>query len=504
MTAAQRLACLSCLIVAGLSFSGCGSSGGGGSTPTQPTGPAGDFSLAASPSSVSLTQGNSIPVSVSAKAVNGLTGNVSVAITGLPSGVTSSPASPFSIAVGSTMSVTLTAAKAANLGPTLLSFEGTQGKLSHSASAALNVGPFADFGIAIQPGSVSLTQGAASSPVSVVVTPLNAFSGNVAVSIAGLPAGISASTGGQFNITAGTPRTITFNAAPTVAPGTAALTLQGTSGSLSHTASAAIQIQAAVSPDFGLTVAPGLVAVTQGHQSQLAISASGINGFSGNVAVAISGLPAGVTASPATLSIAPGSSQTVTFSAPINARPGAATLTFTGVGGSITHSATATIQTLGDSVFSLTYFDTTANENEAVPPDETVTIVSPGIQSSPSSTPDLCANIYVFAADQQLQECCSCDVTANETRVLSVNRDLTSNPGNGVAFRQGTIAVVPGTLTAGGFCDATAPNVSPDLVVWGTHVAPGVAATGTIVETRASDLTLSGTELTNIAATCGF
>jgi len=40
----------------------------------------------------------------------------------------------------------------------------------------------------------------------------------------------------------------------------------------------------------------------------------------------------------------------------------------------------------------------------------------------------LCANIYVFDDDQELQECCSCPVTADGVRTLSTINDLTSNP----------------------------------------------------------------------------
>jgi hypothetical protein len=499
MTAPQRLASLVFMLAAGLSLAACGGSSSK-ITPEQ----VGDFSLSASPSSVSLAQGASSPLSVTVSAVNGLTGSVNVAISGLPAGVTSSPQFPLSAAVGSTVSVTLSAAKTANLGPSLLSFQGTQGSLNHSASAALNVGPFPDFGMAIQPGSVSLTQGAASQPVSVVVTPLNAFSGNVAISIAGLPAGISASTGNQFNISAGSAQVITFNAASSAAPGTAALTLQGSSGSLSHSASAALQVQALVVPDFSLKVQP-LVAVTQGQQSRpVSVSAAGINGFSGDVAVSISGLPAGVTASPSSLTISAGSSQSMTFNVPINTPPQSATLTFTGTGGSITHAVTANLQTLADAVFSITYFDSTV---AAPTPDETIRIVNPGIQSTASALPDLCANIYVFDAGQELEECCSCDVTANATLALSVAA-LTANPGNGVPFDSGTVVVIPGTLPSTGFCDASNPNAAPDLEVWGTHLAPGVNRAGAVyaavAETRSPDLTLAGSEETDLATVCGY
>jgi hypothetical protein len=374
--------------------------------------------------------------------------------------------------------------------------------LNHNATEGLTVAPMPNFGIAIQPGSVGLTQGGTSQPVSVAVTSLNAFSGNVAVSLVGLPPGVAASTGNSFSVAAGGSQSITFTAASSAAPGTVNVMLQATSGSLNHSAGATLQVQAALLPDFDLAVLPGLVAITRGQSSHpVSIAVTPINGFTTDVAVAVSGLPAGVTASPSTLTVPAGSSAPVTFYVPASTPAGSATLTFTGTADSITHSATAMIQTLNDPVFSITYFDTTITTPI---PDETLRIVNPGIQSTPSTAGDLCANIYVFDPSQELEECCSCPVTANGSLALSVTTDLTSNPDNGVAITSGTIAVIPGT----GACDPTSPTAAPNLLVWGTHLAPGISRTGAVnaavVETRAEDLTLSGSELTNLASLCSL
>jgi len=500
MTVRKRLACLVFVLIAGLSVASCTSTHSP-ATSNEPA-PSGDFTLAASPNAVSLPQGGTSTLSVAVTAVHGLTGNVSVAISGLPAGVSTSPQSPLSVSVGSTVSLTLSATTAASLGPATLNFQGSQGSLNHAATEALTVAPMPNFAVAIQPGSVGLTQGGTSQPVSVSVTSLNAFSGNVAIALVGLPPGIAASTGSGFNVAAGASQSITFTAANSAAPGTINVMLQASSGPLTHSAGATLQVQAAAQPDFDLAVLPGLVAVTQGQDSRpVSVAVTGINGFASDVTVAVSGLPAGVTASPSSLTIPAGSSLPVTFYVPANAPAGSATLTFTGTADSITHSATVTIQTSTDPVFSITYFDTTITTPT---PNETIRIVNPGIQSTPSTTPDLCANIYVFDATQELEECCSCDITANGSLALSITTNLTSNPDNGVAITSGTIAVIPGT----GACDPRTPNPAPDLAVWGTHLAPGVnragAVNAAVVETRAEDLTLSGNEETELAGLCSM
>lgn len=97
------------------------------------------------------------------------------------------------------------------------------------------------------------------------------------------------------------------------------------------------------SGDFGLRVSPGVVAMATGSTTQISVSTTGVNGFTGVVTVTLTGLPAGVTASPSTLSLAPGAAQTVTLSAGASAQAGTGTLTLTGSSGSLTHTATVAV-----------------------------------------------------------------------------------------------------------------------------------------------------------------
>ena len=83
----------------------CFGCGGGDTTVVQPP-PAPDFLLAFSPNSVSVAQGASSPaVNVTVTPENGFTGSVQITLTGMPSGVTTNPASPFTIAAGAQVSV---------------------------------------------------------------------------------------------------------------------------------------------------------------------------------------------------------------------------------------------------------------------------------------------------------------------------------------------------------------------------------------------------------------
>ena len=146
-------------------------------------------------------------------------------------------------------------------------------------------------------------------------------------------------------------------------------------------------------------------------------------------------------------------------------------------------------------VFRVNYF---AN-NVAGAPDATVRIDNPGLTYG-----NLCAMIYVFAADQQMAECCGCVETHNGLRTLSVRANLTSNSLTGVALPNGVIKVVSAAVNNSP-CDPTA-NVTPtpNLRVWVTHIQNPVGAAFPITETESSDSTLGASELANLQAQCSF
>ena len=157
-------------------------------------------------------------------------------------------------------------------------------------------------------------------------------------------------------------------------------------------------------------------------------------------------------------------------------------------------------------VYKVNYFDNNAVATFGIPaPDAKVRIDNPGLTYG-----NLCAMIYVFAADQQLAECCGCLETHNGLRKLSIGTNLTSNPLTGVVPSSGVIKVVS-AAPVGGVCDPTA-SVSPksNLRVWVTHVQDPIplGAFGGLVypttETESSDSTLGATELANLQAQCSF
>ena len=311
---------------------------GGGSKPAATT--AGDFALTSSPASIALVPGGTgQPISVNAVPANGFTGVVTVAITGLPTGVTAQPAT-VTLTPGSAQTVTVTASASAVAGSFTLTFTGTAGTLIHSSAVAATISapvPTPDFTLTALPASLTLTPGATGSHVSVTATALNSFSGTVTVAIGGLPAGVTANPA-TLNLTPGAAQSVTLTAATNATPGAFTATFTGTSGVLSHFATVAVAVGSL--PDFTLSVLPATLTLTGGATGvQVSVSAAALNSFNGTVAVAISGLPTGVTANPTTLNLTPGTAQSTILTAALTAAAAMSTVTFTGVSGSLSHAA---------------------------------------------------------------------------------------------------------------------------------------------------------------------
>jgi hypothetical protein len=157
-------------------------------------------------------------------------------------------------------------------------------------------------------------------------------------------------------------------------------------------------------------------------------------------------------------------------------------------------------------VYKVNYFDiNTPTIAGFSVPDATVRIDNPGLTYG-----NLCAMIYVFAADQQLDECCGCVETHNGLRKLSVRNNLTSKPLTGVVPFSGVIKVVSAAVNDSP-CDPTS-NVRPtaNLRVWATHIQNGTTLGSfggliwPVTETESSDSTLGATELANLQAQCAF
>jgi hypothetical protein len=97
-------------------------------------------------------------------------------------------------------------------------------------------------------------------------------------------------------------------------------------------------------PDFSISANVSSLSITAGGSAQpVKLSATALNGFTGTINVTTSGLSSGVTASPSTLSLTPGTPQPVSLSASASATATTSTVVFTATSGALSHTASVSV-----------------------------------------------------------------------------------------------------------------------------------------------------------------
>ena len=137
--------------------------------------------------------------------------------------------------------------------------------------------------------------------------------------------------------------------------------------------------------------------------------------------------------------------------------------------------------------------------------DQSVRLVNFGANGTPLTSPtgDVCANIYVFDANQEMVACCSCRITPNGLLTLSVATNLTNNPVTSVVPINGDIKIV--STIAGSSCTPLTFNggLLDSTVGFGTHLQVTGGATF-VTETNLPAAALTGLEQSFLTLACQF
>jgi hypothetical protein len=277
------------------------------------------------PGTVTLGTGSSVFPTVTVNPEYGFIGSVSLAVSGLPSGVAAS-FSPTPTTGSSAM--TLTASSIAVPGSYTATLTGTYGTKTVTATFPLVI-VTPSFTLS-SGGSVELGQGA-SYPAYVYVSPENGFTGTVHLAASGLPAGVTA----NFTPDPATAMsTLTLSANGWATVGSSTITVTGTSGMQTATTTIPLKVAA---PSFTLS-SSGATTIYPGQTASGYVNVNPVDGFTGSVNLSVSGLPAGVTAS---FPVNPTSqSATLNLSAISSVAAGTSTVTIKGTWGSKTATTT--------------------------------------------------------------------------------------------------------------------------------------------------------------------
>jgi subtilase family serine protease len=307
------------------------------------------FTLSASPSSLSITQGNSGTSTIKVTDAGGFTGSVTLAASGLPSGVTAAfgtnPTTGTSV-------LTLTASSTATTGTSTVTITGTSGSLTATTTLALTVSSTAtpNFTIAASPASVTVTQGA-SGTSTITITSTGGFSSATTLSATGLPTGVTAA----FSTNPVTPpangsatSTLTLTASSSATVGAATVTITGTSGSTTHSTTIALTVNASSgTKNFTLSLSPSSFTIDERGSVSTTLTVTSVNGFNSAVSLSVSGFPSGVSATASANPVTPPANGTVkvtiTWSASRRAPTGTTTIELIGTSGSLTNETPVTI-----------------------------------------------------------------------------------------------------------------------------------------------------------------
>jgi hypothetical protein len=224
-----------------------------------------DYYLTTSSPAVSLVPGSSQTFNLTATALNGLTGTVTGQVTGVPTGVTVNPSS-YTLTVGQSQTITVTAGNGAAAGNSLLTFNSSSGSLTHSTPVVLNYGTQTQDFVLGSPVSLSIAAGGTAT-MTLMASAIGGFSGNVTATVSGLPSGVSAS-----------PSTVTLQVVPQVitsfvpvAINIATVTLTGISTLASGTA------------PFTVTATATVGTTTLTHQNAVVLTTAPTSAVSANV-----------------------------------------------------------------------------------------------------------------------------------------------------------------------------------------------------------------------------
>ena len=256
------------------------------------------FTLSDSPSSLTITQGSSGTSTITVHDVNGFTGSVTLAASGLPSGVTAAfgtnPTTGTSV-------LTLTASATATTGTSTVTITGTSGSLTATTTIALTVNSSAtpNFSVSASPTSVTVTQGT-SGTSTITVTSTGGFNSATTLSASGLPSGVTAA----FSTNPVTPpangsatSTLTLTASASATVGTATVTITGTSGSTSHTTTITLTVNASSgTKNFTMSLVPSSFTVDENGSTSTTLTVTSVNGFNSAVTLSVNEFPSGVSA----------------------------------------------------------------------------------------------------------------------------------------------------------------------------------------------------------------
>jgi uncharacterized membrane protein len=315
----------------------------------------GDFSVSASPTSLSVVQGGQGSSTISTTISGGFNSAIDLTASGVPNGTTVSFA-PNPIAAPGSGSSTMTINVGANtaVGTYPITVTGNGGGIQHSTTVTLTVTAPADYTITANPSAVSVVQGSQGNST-ITTTISGGFNSAITLSASGVPTGTTVSFNPNPIAAPGNgSSTMTINVGANTAVGTYPITVTGNGGGIQHSTTVTLTVTAPA--DYTITANPSAVSVVQGSQGSSTITTTISGGFNSAITLSASGVPTGTTVSfnPNPIAAPGNGSSTMTINVGANTAVGTYPITVTGNGGGIQHSTTVTLTVTAPADYTIT------------------------------------------------------------------------------------------------------------------------------------------------------
>jgi uncharacterized membrane protein len=301
-----------------------------------------------------IVNGNqSSPTTLTCAVTHGqFTGPLAISIAGLPNGVTAQVTNG-TLTPGSSTALTASASNIATPGPAMLSItaSGSGYKQTINLPIMVNMSPTFSLNASATAATVN---GGGTAQVTLTSTLTNGFNAAVALSVAGLPSGVTATLSKTSLAAPGSGSSVvTFAAASSAVGGTYAVSVTGSGGGMEQTVPVSLTVVPA--PSFALAAASSTVTVKIGATVGVNLTTTVANGFKSAVTLSASSVPSGVTASFTSGTLAaPGSgTATVTFAASSSATTGTYSVSLVATGGGLTRSVPVTVTVQAPPSFSV-------------------------------------------------------------------------------------------------------------------------------------------------------
>lgn len=279
--------------------------------------------------------------SLSIQPIEGYNGTPLVEFINVPAGITVTPSSFTSPPPPALLPFTISA-NGANIGDHAIAVRVTDASagIDRTTTFVANVQP-SDFTPALT-GAITVVAGGDPGNLTASATRIGCLSANLVVTSSGAPAGLTVTPAVILTapIYAGVP--LMVQAAANTPSGAYPITFTFTpaNGGPARTLSALVTVVAP--PDFELRVEPPAVTIEAGQSATVVVSLDARNGFSGPVAVSVQA-PGSVSVTPATFTLTPGGSRTVTITAPANATPATIVMLVSGTSPQVASVRTAQV-----------------------------------------------------------------------------------------------------------------------------------------------------------------